>query len=89
MPTLHERALGAYLGFAAGDALGATVEFMTRREIETAYRTHETIVGGGWLRLAPGQVTDDTEMAMCVGRAVLEAKTRDVARVCEQFATWG
>jgi ADP-ribosyl-[dinitrogen reductase] hydrolase len=88
MPTLYQRALGAYLGFAAGDALGATVEFMTRREIEAAYRRHETIVGGGWLRLAPGQVTDDTEMALCVGRAILEAKTWDVARVCERFATW-
>ena len=88
VPDLHERALGAYLGFAAGDALGATVEFMTRGEIETAYRRHENIVGGGWLRLAPGQVTDDTEMALCLGRAILEAETWDVARVCEQFAAW-
>ena len=88
MPGLHERALGAYLGFAAGDALGATVEFMTRREIETTYRRHETITGGGWLRLAPGQVTDDTEMTLCVGRAILEAETWDVTRVCEQFTAW-
>jgi ADP-ribosyl-[dinitrogen reductase] hydrolase len=88
MPGLQERALGAYLGFAAGDALGATVEFMTRREIEMAYKKHDTITGGGWLRLAPGQVTDDTEMTLCVGRAILEADTWDVARVCEQFAAW-
>nr|WP_294529706.1 ADP-ribosyl-[dinitrogen reductase] hydrolase [uncultured Rhodopila sp.] len=88
VPTLRDRALGAYLGFAAGDALGATVEFMTRGEIETTYRRHETITGGGWLRLAPGQVTDDTEMALCLGRAILEADTWDVARVCGQFAAW-
>jgi ADP-ribosyl-[dinitrogen reductase] hydrolase len=88
MPSLHERALGAYLGFAAGDALGATVEFMNRREIEAAYGRHETITGGGWLRLAPGQVTDDTEMTIGVGRAILEAPAWDVARVCEQFAAW-
>src|SRR4051794_27704710 len=87
-PSLHERALGAYLGFAVGDALGATVEFMTRREIEAAYGRHETIIGGGWLRLAPGQVTDDTDMTLCLGRAILEGETWDVARVCEQFATW-
>jgi ADP-ribosyl-[dinitrogen reductase] hydrolase len=88
MSGLHERALGAYLGFAAGDALGATVEFMTSGEIRTAYGRHETITGGGWLRLAPGQVTDDTEMALCLGRAILEAETWDVGRVCEQFAAW-
>ena len=32
-PTLEDRALGAYLGLGLGDALGATVEFMTPREI--------------------------------------------------------
>ena len=30
-------ALAAYLGFACGDALGATVEFMTRPEIAARY----------------------------------------------------
>ena len=33
---VHDRAMGAYLGLAIGDALGATVEFMTRREIKAA-----------------------------------------------------
>ncbi|MFZ1893088.1 MAG: ADP-ribosylglycohydrolase family protein, partial [Rhodoplanes sp.] len=57
--TLHDRALGAYLGFAIGDALGATVEFMTKGEIAARYGVHDRIVGGGWLKLAPGKVTDD------------------------------
>ncbi len=30
---VRDRALGAYLGLALGDALGATVEFLTAREI--------------------------------------------------------
>lgn len=30
--SLYERALGAYLGFACGDALGATLEFMTQNK---------------------------------------------------------
>lgn len=29
-PALEDRALAAFLGFAIGDALGATVEFLTR-----------------------------------------------------------
>ena len=51
--TLQERALGAYLGLAVGDALGATVEFMLPREIKARYGVHDRIRGGGWLRLAP------------------------------------
>ena len=48
-PELWDRALGAYLGFAIGDALGATVEFMRPREILLQHGTHRDIVGGGWL----------------------------------------
>ncbi|MBF0334299.1 MAG: ADP-ribosyl-[dinitrogen reductase] hydrolase [Alphaproteobacteria bacterium] len=85
---LHERALGAYLGLAVGDALGATVEFMTRREIEGQYGTHSKMIGGGWLRLKPGQVTDDTEMSLHLGRALVSANGFDLGVVCEEFATW-
>ena len=55
--TLKDRALGAYLGLAVGDALGATVEFLTPREIRARYGVHREMVGGGWLRLREGQVT--------------------------------
>jgi ADP-ribosylglycohydrolase len=47
--TVEDRALAAFLGFAAGDALGATVEFMTKGEIAAEYGVHRDIVGGGWL----------------------------------------
>lgn len=62
---IRARARAAFIGMAIGDALGATVEFMTAAEIAAKYRTFRDIVGGGWLRLKPGQVTDDTEMAIC------------------------
>jgi ADP-ribosyl-[dinitrogen reductase] hydrolase len=85
---MTDRALGAYLGFAIGDALGATVEFMTAREITAKYGKHCRIVGGGWLKLKPGQVTDDTEMSLCVGRTIIECGGWDVHAVCEAFAQW-
>jgi len=72
MPELFDRALGAYLGFAMGDALGATVEFMRPREIAAQYGVHRDIVGGGWLKLAAGQVTDDTTMSLALGSALLQ-----------------
>jgi len=85
---LIERALGAYLGFAVGDALGATVEFLTKREIEEKYGLHRKMIGGGWLHLAPGQVTDDTEMSLCLGRSLMRRKDFDLADICDEFAAW-
>ncbi len=75
MHDLYDRALGAYLGFAMGDALGATVEFMLPREIAYQYGVHRDIVGGGWLKLASGQVTDDTTMCLALGSALLAGGT--------------
>lgn len=45
--TITARAEAAYLGLALGDALGATVEFMTPREIVHHFGVHRRIVGGG------------------------------------------
>ncbi|MDP1524579.1 MAG: ADP-ribosyl-[dinitrogen reductase] hydrolase [Rhodocyclaceae bacterium] len=72
---LIARAEASYLGLAIGDALGATVEFMMPREIRAAFMpkrgVHRELIGGGWLRLKPGQVTDDTTMALALGAAIL------------------
>jgi len=86
--TLLDRALGAYFGLALGDALGATVEFMTGREIAVKYGEHNKIIGGGWLNLKPGQVTDDTAMALALGRALIRAQGFDVKLVCDAFVEW-
>jgi ADP-ribosyl-[dinitrogen reductase] hydrolase len=87
-PSVENRALAAYLGFAIGDALGATVEFMTRSEIASQYGVHREIVGGGWLKLKPGQVTDDTQMALALGRSIIRKGGLDASDVCEEFAAW-
>lgn len=85
---LKERALGAYLGFACGDALGATVEFMTPGQIQQRYGLHQDIIGGGWLALKVGQVTDDTQMSLALGAAILEQQGWQLATVAEHFLTW-
>ena len=73
MTDRFDQVLGAYLGLAIGDALGATVEFMRPREIALQYGVHRDIVGGGWLKLARGQVTDDTTMCLALGDALLKS----------------
>lgn len=87
-PTLHDRALGAYLGVALGDALGATVEFMTAREIAARYQVHRQIVGGGWLRLRPGRVTDDTQMCLALGGALVRKGGWDLRAIADAFVEW-
>jgi ADP-ribosyl-[dinitrogen reductase] hydrolase len=56
---------------ALGDALGATLEFLTPREISHRYGVHREIRGGGWLGIKAGQVTDDTTLALALGEAIL------------------
>ncbi len=85
---LTSRALGAYLGLAVGDALGATVELMTPAEIRESHGVHRNLTGGGWLRLRRGQVTDDTEMSLALGRTILARGQVEALAVAEAFSTW-
>lgn len=85
---IEQRALGAYLGLAVGDALGATVEFMTPREIAHHHQLHREIIGGGWLKLKPGSVTDDTEMTLALGDAILARGAVEAHAVATAFSDW-
>jgi ADP-ribosyl-[dinitrogen reductase] hydrolase len=85
---VYERARAAYLGLAIGDALGATTEFMTPSEIKATYKVHKKIIGGGWLYLKPGQVTDDTEMSLALGQAILDAGDWQLASIADNFLAW-
>lgn len=94
--TVLDRATGAYLGLAIGDALGATVEFTTPREIRARFAAqggvHRHIIGGGWLKLPAGQVTDDTTMSLALGEALLEGgrsgRPCDPQLMAEAFVRW-
>ncbi len=82
------RARAAFLGLALGDALGATTEFMTATEIRHQYRLHKNIIGGGWLGIKPGQVTDDTEMSLALAHAVVTAGSWNLVRIADHFVAW-
>jgi ADP-ribosyl-[dinitrogen reductase] hydrolase len=87
-PLLLDRALGSFLGLAVGDALGATVEFMTPAEIVARHKIHDQMIGGGWLGLDAGRVTDDTEMALALGSAVLASGGWNLRAIAEAFVAW-
>jgi ADP-ribosyl-[dinitrogen reductase] hydrolase len=68
-PILQERIVGALVGLALGDALGAPVEWLDRQEIASRYPAgvRDFIARGGTL----GQVTDDTDMAFVTSESMV------------------
>ena len=63
---VSDRKRGALLGLAIGDSLGSAVEFRSRGDFEpvTGYR------GGGPHRIAAGEWTDDTSMALALADSI-------------------
>lgn len=79
-----ERARGCLLGLAVGDAVGTTVEFQPRGSFPPVI----DMVGGGPFRLAKGQWTDDTSMALCLATSLVERGTFDAADQMERYWAW-
>ena len=69
----YDRARGALLGLAVGDALGTTLEFTAR----DSQPHHTEMTGGGPFDLQPGQWTDDTSMALALAESVVERQGFD------------
>ncbi len=69
---LGDRIGGGLLGVAAGDALGATLEFVSPAQIKQRHGVHREITGGGPFRWRPGQGTDDTDLTWAVLAAYLD-----------------
>ena len=69
----RDRARGAMYGVAVGDALGAPLEFMDAIEIKDVHGPEHVreMIGGGWLHLAPGETTDDTDMTLAVAEGLM------------------
>lgn len=85
---LRDKVIGSYIGFAVGDALGATTEFMTPREIQVNHGVHNKITGGGWLRLKQGRVTDDTEMSLALGESIIKSGGFSLHGAGDHFIRW-
>lgn len=83
----RERSLGALLGLAVGDALGAPYEGLPAaeaRELAGGPITEMTAARG---RRA-GQVTDDTEMAICLSRALISSGGYDPQLAASEYLAW-
>ena len=54
------------MGAFVGDASGAVLEFYNQRITEQDVDWALKMNGGGENEMGPGQITDDSEMAMCI-----------------------
>ncbi|MFD8599048.1 ADP-ribosylglycohydrolase family protein [Kitasatospora sp. NPDC059646] len=90
----RDRAVGAVLGSAVGDALGAPFEFGPagafgkRFPLVPGERFPYAAAmcgGGGW---APGEATDDTQLAVHLGESLLDAGGLDLPGVFDRFRAW-
>lgn len=80
----HDRAIGAFIGLAVGDALGTTLEFSPR----DSYPLLTDMVGGGPFELEPGVWTDDTSMAMALAESLLAKPGFDPSDLMARFVNW-
>jgi ADP-ribosyl-[dinitrogen reductase] hydrolase len=89
MVTLRDQYRGCLLGLACGDALGGPVEFKSREWIAERYPNGvRDFVGGGWLSLEPGEITDDTQLTLEIARSLATGGPLDMNNVAEQFLEW-
>src|SRR5512133_734976 len=83
-----DRARGALLGLAVGDALGATNAY---RRIPSAGfpQLNDGLVrdlqGGGPHNVKPGQVTDDAQMATCLASSLRDLQKLDAEDVARRY----
>ncbi|GAA3159886.1 hypothetical protein GCM10010531_09170 [Blastococcus jejuensis] len=94
-PAMHRshRVAGALVGSAVGDALGAPFEFgppgqFTARFPVPARGAKTEMCGGGSLGWAPGEFTDDTQMALLVASSLIEHDGLHEADLFDRFRTW-
>lgn len=87
-PAQLDRALGVLLGQACGDALGVPYEFGTPPGSDQ----QAEMLGGGLGGYAPGEWSDDTQMAVCIAKVAatgVDLTTADALdEIAEGFLGW-
>jgi ADP-ribosyl-[dinitrogen reductase] hydrolase len=81
----RDRAVGALIGLAVGDAIGTTLEFAPRNDRASRLTDME---GGGPFALKAGQWTDDTSLAWALADSLLSTQTFDPNDLADRFVSW-
>ncbi len=97
--SIENACYGLCIGAAIGDSLGSYCEFnenITQQQIDIALKMPGN--GGTWGdRVKSGQVTDDTELAICIAKGLCQMITEnknnnhhefDIKYIAKQYETW-
>jgi ADP-ribosylglycohydrolase len=84
---LVDRARGVLLGLAAGDALGAALEWLHPEQIAVRYGgpLRDLVDAPPWRR---GEWTDDTAMALCLADSLVAKAGYDADDAFARYALW-
>jgi ADP-ribosyl-[dinitrogen reductase] hydrolase len=93
MTSTEIRAIGCLLGQAIGDALGARYEFGKSKNAtylisKDMVNNHLPLLGEGPHDLLPGQITDDTELALGLARALVSKGQFKIATIAQAYSHW-
>ncbi len=86
--TIRDRFRGALLGLAAGEALGAPAEFLTADQVVEKYGVITEMLGGGVYDVAPGEVTDATEMMLCLAESLADNGRFEPEDIMARYGAW-
>jgi ADP-ribosylglycohydrolase len=83
-----DRIAGCFVGLAVGDALGAPLEFQSRRQVRNQYPEglRDMIDSSLWKK---GEYTDDTQMALLIAESLLQSKGFTGIRSCPAIPDLG
>lgn len=79
---------GALYGAVIGDALGAPLEFMSQEQIQAQFGRVTEMLGGGWLKTAPGEGTDETALLLATAYGIMKNPENPFAEIGKNFIKW-
>jgi ADP-ribosyl-[dinitrogen reductase] hydrolase len=83
-----DAATGVLLALACGDALGRPVEFRSAESIADEHGTVTEMLSHGTHGQPAGTITDDTDLALCIARSLVEQEAFDGDDIADRFHEW-
>jgi ADP-ribosyl-[dinitrogen reductase] hydrolase len=84
----YDAAFGCFLGAGVGDAAGAILEFTRHQPSKTEVEKAMSMPNSQVFGFASGQITDDSELALCLAQALANRKKFELEKIAQNYAQW-